>query len=557
MTASAASTTQDPAGAIVPVAAALDAHAALRPEATALISIRPNGTSVRTTYAQLRSECDRIAHGLISAGITRGMRTVVMVRPGLEFFALTFALFKIGAVVVLVDPGLGPLRLKRCLAETAPTAFIGIAKAQIARCVLGWARASVRIVITVGPRFGWSGETLARLRARAPSDQFHAAASTADELAAILYTSGATGAPKGALYTHGIFAQQIALLRTLYRIEPGEVDVATFPLFALFDAALGVTALLPAMDYTRPGRVDGRHLLELIERHNATSVFASPAVLRQLAAALAANGEPLPRLRRILSAGAPAEPKTLAIIARHLAAGAQIHTPYGATEALPVASIGSAEILADTRQATGAGRGTCVGRPVPGIEVAVIRLSDEPIAKWSDTLRVAEGVVGEIAVKGPIVTRGYYGQPRATALAKITDRDGIWHRMGDTGYLDAQGRLWFCGRKSERVRTPRGTLYTEQCEGIFNTHPDVARSALVGIGGPGAARPALVFELHARSRRRGLAQICRELRALGAAHEPTRDIEQLLVHRGLPVDRRHNSKIARSALQVWAQRKLK
>src|SRR5690606_28060128 len=168
-------------------------------------------------------------------------------------------------------------------------------------------------------------------------------------------------------------------------------------------------------------------------------------------------------------------------------------TPYGATECLPVAVIEGRELL-QTRAATEAGAGTCVGRPVPPNRVRIIRISDDPIAEWSEQLLLPQGTVGEITVAGPTATDAYYNRPQATALAKIRDGDQVVHRMGDLGYFDAGGRLWFCGRKSERVETADGPLYTEQVEPIFNTHPQVRRSALVGVGPRGRQTPVLVVE---------------------------------------------------------------
>src|SRR5262249_4116845 len=156
--------------------------------------------------------------------------------------------------------------------------------------------------------------------------------------------------------------------------------------------------------------------------------------------------------------------------------------------ALPVCSIGSKEILNETRRRTAEGAGVCVGRPVDEVKLRVIRISDEPTPAWSDDLCVPAGEIGEIVVSGPVVTRTYYRRPQSTALSKIGDTDGdaFWHRMGDLGYLDPQGRVWFCGRKSQRVQTAAGTLFTIPCEGVFNEHPAVFRTALVGVGEPGA-----------------------------------------------------------------------
>ena len=241
-------------------------------------------------------------------------------------------------------------------------------------------------------------------------------------------------------------------------------------------------------------------------------------------------------------------------------------TPYGATECLPVAVIEGRELQA-TRAATEAGAGTCVGRPVAPNEVRIIRITDEPIGTWADELRVADGVVGEITVAGPSVTDLYFNREAQTRLAKIrepfpagdgeTGSEGrVVHRMGDLGYFDEHGRLWFCGRKSHRVETREGPLYTEQVEPVFNTHRQVRRTALVGVGALGAQQPVLCVELAPGIHSREWQRIERELRALGASFAHTSRVERFLLHPKFPVDIRHNAKIGREKLAVWAAGRL-
>jgi acyl-CoA synthetase (AMP-forming)/AMP-acid ligase II len=241
-----------------------------------------------------------------------------------------------------------------------------------------------------------------------------------------------------------------------------------------------------------------------------------------------------------------------------LADGVQVHTPYGATESLPVTSIGSKEILGETAVRTGEGAGVCVGRPVEGMRAYVIRITDEPIEVWSDQLLVPPGEVGEIVVRGPVVTQGYHNRPEADRLAKIHDLASgqLLHRMGDVGYLDERGRIWFCGRKSQRVVTPGRTYFTIPCEGVFNVHPAVHRTALVGVPTPGGVRPVLCVERLPEGRKRPEEELRRELLALGARHEHTRDITTVLFHDAFPVDVRHNAKIFREKLALWAARRI-
>jgi len=317
-----------------------------------------------------------------------------------------------------------------------------------------------------------------------------------------------------------------------------------------------MTAVIPQMDFTRPGSVDPRTIIDTITRYGATTMFGSPALINRVGRYGAEQGIRLPTLKRVISAGAPVPATVLERFSRMLEPGVEIFTPYGATESLPVCSIGSREILEETSAVTNQGGGVCIGKPVAGMRVELIRISDEPIAVWHDDLKVAAGQVGEIVVQGPQVTRSYYQRPEADRQAKISDpAGGFFHRMGDLGRLDEQGRLWFCGRKSHRVETAAGPLFTIPVEAVFNTHPAVFRSALVGVGLKGNQQPIVCVELE-----NGVTgnrdTLRKELLAIAASHHHTAGITTILFHPAFPVDIRHNAKIFREKLAVWAAEKM-
>jgi len=534
------------------------------------------------TFAELHADSDTLASGLQSVGIVAGTRTALMVPPGLDFFSLTFALFKIGAVPVLIDPGMGMKNLKACLAQAEPEAFIGSAKAHLARRLFGWAKRSVRTTVNAGAWRFFCTTSTEELRRRA--DPVKGRVNELDSLAAILFTSGSTGIAKGVEYTHSIFAAQIELLKATYCIEPGEIDYCTFPLFALFGAALGMTCVVPDMDASRPANIDPVKVRGQLRRFRCTNLFGSPAVLKRLANEAGADPADYVSVRRVISAGAPATPAVLEQFTKLLPAGVPIFTPYGATEGLPVANISSAEILNETRVLTEQGRGVCVGKPVAGMEVMVIPITDGAIAELdfqsrkrerrsdSDTVAHASGseglVIGEFVVRGPVVTPRYFRNPTATALAKIRDpaTGETLHRMGDVGYIDELGRLWFCGRKSHRVVTAQGTLFTDMVEPVFNTVPGVARSALVGITRAGVTYPVICIEMIPPP-----APVIREVRGPWLMSFLRPDLQKLLVETAkqfqhtarlsvfleyptiFPVDVRHNSKIFREKLTAWSE----
>ena len=519
------------------------------------------------TFAQLEVEATSIANGLLTWGVQPGQRLVLMVRPSFEFIALTFGLMRAGIVVVLIDPGMGRSNIFRCLEEINPDGFVAIPIVQAIRTIKHRRFPNARFNVTVGGRqWFWNGKTYADLLAESRKPKAESRYPTSHDPAAIIFTSGSTGPPKGVVYEHSMFDAQVDLLRDFYNIQPGEVDLPGFPLFGLFNAAMGVTTVIPDMNPTQPACVDPTRILAHLRDWNVTQAFGSPAIWNRVGRHCEATGVKLPStLCRVLSAGAPVP---VHVIERMRCAfsnpDADIHTPYGATESLPVASISGREVLEQTAPLSRQGAGTCVGRTFPGIEVKIIEIIDQPIRLMADVDELPQGKIGEIVVRGPSTTREYFQRPDATTMAKINDEalsppPPLWHRMGDVGYLDDQGRLWFCGRKAHIVETELGRMFTIPCEAIFNNHPRVFRSALVGVGSKPRQRPVIIVEPEAGQFPKTGTERDRfqaELLELSKANLLTASIETILFHRSLPVDIRHNVKIFREKLGPWASKEL-
>ncbi|MFH2058687.1 MAG: fatty acid CoA ligase family protein [Pseudomonadota bacterium] len=506
------------------------------------------------TFSQLEKESDRLAFGLERIGISRGTRTILMVTPGIDFFVIIFAMFKVGAIPVVVDPGMGIDRMLECLKQGKPKAFIGIEKAHMLRKLKPAFFRSVKHWVTVGKRWFWGGYTLNQLMTDI-HDPYPMVKTTRNETAAIAFTTGSTGPAKGVVYTHGNFEAQINQIQEHWQIEPDEIDLPTFPLFALFDPALGMTAVIPDMDPTKPALVDPTKIIEAIENHGVTNMFASPALLNRVGKYGKENKIKLPSLRRVISAGAPVTPANIEQFSCMLSDHAQIHTPYGATEAVPIISIASNEILLDTKKLSEQGFGMCIGRPICSTRIELIKISDDPITQLQDCMKVDDNEVGEIIVKADLVTEQYFDNREADLLAKIPDSNGgFWHRMGDLGWKDSKGRIWFCGRKSHRVTMTEKTLYTIPVEAIFNNHKNVFRSALAGVGPKNNQIPVIFIEPHTKINNKKM--FIQELKALGKANPLTNGIDHFFIEKAFPVDIRHNSKIFREKLAVKAKKKL-
>jgi len=515
------------------------ANAVAHPEKAAFIYLDKRIWKT-VTYAGLLDSANRFARGLEACRVEPGMRAALMTPPSADFFALAFALLKTGVVPIIVDPAIGLKKVGECLHESRPDIFIGNGLTHGLRRIFGWGRDSVRYNLT-----------LEKIKHRSSKgyDRFYSIAD--DAPAAIVYTSGSTGLPKGAIYSQGNFAAQLDMLQQTFDIRTDEIDLPAFPLYAIIDALLGVTSVIPDINFPVPGRTDPKKVVAAVRQFKVNNMFASPVVLDILARYGESKSVQLTSLKRVITAGAPAPFRVQEKFKRLLPDDSRLYGLYGATEALPIAVIDNNKEAKAVREKSAQGAGVCLGRPAAGVHVRVIRITDEPIAIWQESLQVGANVVGEITVQGATVTREYIARKDANLLAKIRNGEEVIHRMGDVGYFDGHGRLWYCGRKSQRVETRDSTFFTEQVEGIFNAHPHVYRTALVGVNG----EPVLWIEMEKEFTNK--EQVCCDLTRLAREHPQASQIKTFLFMKRFPTDVRHNSKIMREELTALAVRRLR
>ncbi len=527
-------------------------NARTKGRATAVIEARTGKT---ITFSDLEKRSDNYAYTLNQRGIKAGDRVMLMVKPSVEFICLTFALFKIGAPIILIDPGMGYRNLLRCVARVEPSVFIGIPKAHVFLSIFKRNFSTLKLRLCCGSSFGIFGPDITKTVSEA-DENFPLHEPAKDDLAAIIFTTGSTGPPKGVRYEHHIFAAQLRHIREYYNITSNDIDQPAFPLFALFSTALGACAVIPDMDATKPAHVDPRKFLDSLVRNKVSYSFGSPALWNVVSGYCTKNSLKLSDLKKVLMAGAPISGELLLRMRKILPDEAEIHTPYGATESLPIVSIESKEIISETWEQTRKGKGTCVGRPLPGIEIRIIEITEKILKEVTQEHFLETGEIGEIIVCGDVVTKAYDNNETATSKAKTMYKNRLWHRMGDAGYLDISGRLWFCGRTAHRVCTSSGIKYSVQCEAIINNHPDIFRSALVGVSADnGFQLPVIILEKEKKCLKSD-NEILSEIKSISSQSELTKDIEIFLFHKGFPVDIRHNAKIFREKLAVWAESEL-
>lgn len=539
---------------------------------------------ITLTYQNIFDQTQRFLRGLESGGYTPGSTAALLTPPNANFFPFAFALLKLGIIPILVEPALGIKKIRDVYAESKPDIFVGNSLTHALRVIFGWGRESVKYNLTI--------PNLLRIT-------HHASRNTQSVLrkelnpASIIYTSGSTGLPKGAIYTQENLAAQLDLLKDTFNISQDEIDLPAFPLYALIDLLLGVTSVIPDITFPTPGKTNPAKVISAIQKFNVTNMFASPVVL-DLLSSFAENNRSsshpiiLPSLKRIITAGAPATIDLQKKFRHLLADHTSLFGIYGATESLPIAKVESSEVFA-LEEKTKNGAGICLGKPIEGVTVRIIPITDEPIEEWQDSLEVKKNVVGEITVQSAATTRGYIHRPDVDGISKIlrhtctgvrrkwceegappdeaisglehgiasgkeqersrNDGTEVIHRMGDVGYFDDEGRLWYCGRKSHRVVTKDDVMFTEQIENIFNAHPQVQRTALVGVDG----EPVLWVELKRRlPKSLKTSEVLVELKALATSHPQAARIQTFLFLKKFPTDVRHNSKIIREKLTKLA-----
>ncbi len=542
----------------------LSYQAAVFPDAIAIAS--PTGSHRQRDHrryetismADLDRRSSSIAAGLQGMGIGPGKRIALLVRFGEDFIALVFAVLKSGATLVLIDPGMGRKNLIDCLAATRPDGFIAI---PIAHAILRLFQSrfpNAKTNVTAGRWLpGLPAKTLAQLEKHSPNDLRNPATLTEDP-AAVIFTTGSTGPPKGVLYTHGTFNAQIDQVSGHYAIQPGGRDLSCFPLFGLFNAVMGTTTILPDMNPIRPADVDPVRLLDAIDQWQINQSFGSPALWTKVGGFCAKTGRRADSLKCVLSAGAPVPPRILEQVRNAMNVDGCVYTPYGATEALPIASIESRMVLQETAFQTSQGAGTCVGNRFSEIRWKIIGIHDKPIASLDDVECLPANQIGELMVQGAVVSKQYVTREDQNAIHKVLDGMDVWHRMGDIGYLDDQDRFWFCGRKSHRVISNHRVLYTETIEAIVNTDPEVYRSALVGTGDRFSQNPVVILERWPKNlheRKFNDAELTKSIIQKLQENPRSSGVHRAVVYPGkLPTDIRHNSKIFREKLTDWANR---
>lgn len=512
----------------------LDEAARLSPDRLAFIDGK-RGREHRRTFAEFHDRSCRVAARLLEAGLHPGDAVAVMIPVSATLYEVFAGALRVGMVILPVDPAWKRQQLRQILDRLPVRAFVGNLQACLFRLACPPLRGIDRVFVS-GRGFPGAASLGPGLRT-APHLQIHDC--DPETTAMVAFTSGSTGIPKGVVRSHGLLHETNRILSAHLQLDAGTIDMATMPGMVLANLAAGVTTFIPDIDMGHPGMAAPAPLLEQIERWQPASTVASPALMQRLTGHCLGAGRRLRSLQRVFMGGAPVFPRLVDQV-REAAPQADLFSLYGSTEAEPIALLASTRITAAERREMRHGGGLLAGPPIADIQLRIITDTyGSPrhacTAAQFDHATLGPDAVGEIVVSGPHVTKHYLGG-QGDSANKFRVDGTIWHRTGDAGRLDADGRLWLVGRCTARIRTPNAVDYPLRMETALSERSDVVHSALVRRND----RTVLVLQLAFPRHDADTEEICRSLDWI--------DIDDIALIAKMPLDRRHNAKTDYPAL---------
>ncbi|MEE2750416.1 MAG: AMP-binding protein [Myxococcota bacterium] len=493
--------------------------------------------SEELTYGQLIQRTRAMMAGLRHEGFQPGDRMVIAFPLSTDSYAFLWALFALGVTAVLIDPGMGPQKVKEALDTANAKGIVGTG-ASLKLLYRALAPPLRRIPKKYTRDTGWFVKHFSTL-VQEPDQAPEVVPRSPSDECMITFTSGSTGRPKGANRTHGLLRAQHEALKAEYPPQNGQVDMPCFPNVATHNLCCGITTVLPAVDFAKPAEVAPRPVVQQMEQYGVSSMTGAPAYMGRIASYMMENGIQNSQVKRTGVGGAPVS----AELCQQLLAvfpGVEGYVIYGSTEAEPMTNA-RLEEACETRQ-----EGYLVGSPIPAIDLALLNLPAEPPTLDHTSVgpyRVAAGETGEIVVRGAHVNPGYIENEAANRENKLYEPDGsVWHRTGDLGFFDSAGRLWLVGRLKDVVRYQGRLVQPYPIEAILEGVDGIERAAV--ITSENTPDGIVVLQsTETASDKQVVAKAHEVLAAQDLAEMPTCTIAIV------PVDGRHNSKIDRPRLR--------
>lgn len=542
----------------------LEEKALKRPFDTAFID-GPSGRERFLSFQSINQQVIYFAHKLRENGIKKGDSVLILHPIKAELYVALLSVLRLGAIAVFLDPSAGKEHINRCCKMYPPEGFIGSCKAHLLRVVSSEIR-KIPCKFLLGlslpmPEKSLLGHSLKIIDStdhintgnysderRSPSEFLKSFSGS--NAALITFTSGSTGIPKAISRSHDFLLHQHKVLQSTLTLKQGQLDMATMPIFVLANLGSGVTTFLPDCNLAKPGFVPARHVLRQLNRLQPSTTAASPAFLEKLAVFSMRDRTYMNSLKHIYTGGAPVYPRTLKLIARS-APDAEVIAVYGSTEAEPIAEINYREISDKDMKMMSDGHGLLAGKPVEQIDLRIMKFCNGPVKRLSEgefsNLCCPEKVAGEIVITGAHVVKGYLNS-ETEKETKFEVGNIKWHRTGDAGYIDSNGRVWLLGRTSARIECDDKTIYPFAVEAALMNRTGIRRAALLNIKN----HALITLEYSGKYKGSGIKGISPDTR------DYLRDqgVYGLLELQRIPLDKRHNAKIDYAALNSVVLRSL-
>lgn len=511
----------------------------------------------KITFSELNILSNQYANYFIKKGVKDNQKVLILINFSINFIAITYALFKIGAIPVFIDKGTRIKKILKSMKNVEPYVLIGNLQTNIIGIILKRYITSIKLNIIIFENLPILEQYFIK-KIKNESAHFKLKEGNDKKTIAILFTSGSTGQPKAVIYTHEMIKAQLTLLKEQYEFISEETDLSTLPVFSLFDAALQMTTIIPNVNIAKPSSINPKNIIQCINQFKATTTYASPLIIEKILKYISDKQLTLPSLRRLLIYGSPLPTLTIQKIYKTFQ-NVNISVTYGATEALPISSITLDEIKKETLENTMQGKGICLGYTFKNIKINIIKISEHPIENINDTIILDKHLCGEIIVYGDIVSTKYYNDELSTKLSKIKDKDKYWHRTGDIGFTDEKNRLWYMGRKEDIIYCPNKMLFTIPIETLYDNYYKINKSALIGLGNKPNQIPVIIIQPYKKyypKNKNAYNEFVNEVILMKKSYHILNEIKHVLFHPSLPLDIRHNSKILRKELISFAKERL-
>lgn len=478
----------------------------------------------KVSFSELERQVQETSLYFTQKGIQKGDLVMVFVPMSIDLYRIVLALFNIGATAVFLDEWVSKSRMEECLKVAKCKAFIGIYKIRL----LAFFSSELRnIPIKLG------------LKYKVPQSYYKSKIEVyQSDIALITFTTGSMGLPKAAKRTHGFLFEQFSALVEVIDPRPEEIDMTALPIVLLINLGVGCTSVIPEFKASKPESMKAAKIFNQLKTHKVNRIISSPFFIKRLSKYMLANNLSIPELKKVFTGGGPVFANEAKLYSDAFPK-AKIEIVYGSTEAEPISSINVKDLLAQEIEIFD--KGLCVGIPYNKTEVRIIGLKTVPIecsdSKEFQKLILPPFQIGEIIVSGSHVLKEYYNNRELLKQNKIFVGQDCWHRTGDSGYLDNEGKLYLTGRCTTLIFTEEQIIAPFIYENYFQSIHGIEIGTIM-------AHDHKIFAMIELKKDGLKSTILHQLQS-----QPLK-LDEIKFLKKIPRDLRHNSKIDYEKLRI-------